>query len=124
MYYGCPCPAITSVLSNSLSLNKQRFTPSGYKVLIKFEFVVKTKFLSKLFCFTQKLIIKLNHHTLLFCILCLKINTITITIYRSKMFLKYGIKDTFSVISRDSPCKYDNVRFTTVPFKPLSDQQC
>ena len=24
---------------------------------------------------------KLNHHTLLFCILCLKINTITITIY-------------------------------------------
>ena len=32
------------------------------------------------------------------------------------------IKGTVSVISSDPPCKDNNVRFTTVPLKTLSDQ--
>ena len=32
------------------------------------------------------------------------------------------IKGTLSVISSDPPCNNDNVRFTTVPLKTLSDQ--
>ena len=32
------------------------------------------------------------------------------------------LKGTVSVISSDSPCKYGNARFTTVPLRALSDQ--
>ena len=33
-------------------------------------------------------------------------------------------KGTVCLISRYSKCKDDNVRFTTVPLKPLSEQKC
>ena len=34
----------------------------------------------------------------------------------------FYIKGTVSVILSDPSCKEGNVRFTTVPYKPLSDQ--
>ena len=36
--------------------------------------------------------------------------------------LKKGFKETVNVISSDPPCKDDIARVTTVPLKPLSDQ--
>ena len=37
------------------------------------------------------------------------------------MYSEISVKGTVRVISSDPPCKDGNVRFTTVPLKPLSD---